>query len=428
MSEKYKLFLTRNRLFDFEGCVSLTANYCGELDSVELNKALKMLSVKEPLITSTVSLAENSDAFVDVNTVEQHFSESGADAVSEILHQQQSGFDFTKELFRFVIIGKSTIGIFAHRAVADVKALLFLMQELIEFYEKRSVLIEPLPIRLFSEKTDVPGCARSPIIDRVSTEMDQKWSGHSREFSAEDYINAKGKYMSASGGRGFAEIDFTNEETAAISARCAELKADVSVAAAYALKTALIKRFGGKKNYNKINAECDMRLYFDVPEDYRVGPFSGAVAIMNPKEKLADSLRAFQKEYYKKATSPFQAFYNDVFLMNVSPSLCDASYMYAAGSFKNKAAKRLAENYGCKANTILDYCFYNFDQSFWRGLSGLSDINAFEAFRINGSFLCSSSLSGERLSIKLLYRTDICKENDAKDVLSETAALLSTLK
>ena len=56
MKRKIKINLSRPRLFDFQNVVSFVGEYKDEFDLKELNKALKMLSVKEPLITSVICL------------------------------------------------------------------------------------------------------------------------------------------------------------------------------------------------------------------------------------------------------------------------------------------------------------------------------------------------------------------------------------
>ena len=58
MKREIKINLSRPRLLDFQNVVSFVGEYKEEFDLKELNKALKMLSVKEPLISSVIELTE----------------------------------------------------------------------------------------------------------------------------------------------------------------------------------------------------------------------------------------------------------------------------------------------------------------------------------------------------------------------------------
>ena len=71
MSEKYKLGLTRNRLFEFDNCVVFAGKYDTSIESLKGEKAIRLLSLKEPLITAKIELEGNGDAFVVVDKVEQ---------------------------------------------------------------------------------------------------------------------------------------------------------------------------------------------------------------------------------------------------------------------------------------------------------------------------------------------------------------------
>ena len=88
MTTNYKIGLSRCRLFDFQNVVTFVGEYKEEFNEKELQKALKMLSVKQPLITSQIELSENSEAILHPERVEPEFIFAEAD-VDELVDDKK---------------------------------------------------------------------------------------------------------------------------------------------------------------------------------------------------------------------------------------------------------------------------------------------------------------------------------------------------
>ena len=71
MSERYKLGLTRNRLFEFDNCVVFAGRYDCSVEQDKGGRAIKLLSLKEPLVTARVELEKDGEAFAVAEQVTQ---------------------------------------------------------------------------------------------------------------------------------------------------------------------------------------------------------------------------------------------------------------------------------------------------------------------------------------------------------------------
>ena len=140
MPERIKLGLTRNRLFEFDNCVSFYGKIKGEFDLAECEKALKMLWVKEPLLSGVVELEEDGKAFVSLNKASPSLEIAQYSALEYIWQKKTDGLDFTKNLFTFAIAEGDSLCICAHTAVADVRSLMYLAGAFMSYYNKNAIL------------------------------------------------------------------------------------------------------------------------------------------------------------------------------------------------------------------------------------------------------------------------------------------------
>lgn len=418
MSEKIKIGLSRARLFSAENCVC----FCGEkkdcFNADTLIKALKALTLKEPIITAAAVLEESGKAFIVTEQNIPMVEELTGNTEDIISDKRKKGLDFSKELFHFSLINGDTLAIFSHTVVSDVKSLFILAGELLGFYDSKVFSIEPAAINIFSDVNDLPVAVKSTLTDKITSEIDEKWLPKEKNFTYDDYLK------SALPDRGVGcyniKLGFSKEETEAIIKRCAELSADVTTAAAFAFFKVFSNRFKTTKKQRGMSVSVDERLYLNKPENYRVGPFNGIFRIIKPKAKevaKVGEFPAFHAEYYRKFTSAYNSFYNDYFLMCISPSLCDASHLYAAGVLKNKTAKKVAENYGCMNKRLIAFGAYNLDQKYWSDLSAFTNIEAFEPFWGRNSFLATVIIKDEKLTLFLDCRENECDENIAAELL-----------
>lgn len=419
MSERYKLGLTRNRLFEFDNAVI----FCGKYNFREdgLQKALKLLCIKEPVITSCITLESDGTAYAVTDSVEQ-LVEFCSESCEEIKKRyEKNGVDFYRKAFEFLYTSDGFLVIVGHTALADAKALMYLAMDLKGFYDSPLKSVQPSVINLLSEKTDLPLEVASPVIDRLSTELDFKWQKGSRVFDVDDYRKAKKAYSDVKGDTGLIREKISASDMSAVREYCREHNMDVVSLVGFAFYDALLQKIPGKKKYNKMNIYADERLFFVNFEDYRIGAYNGTSQVSYKKKftvgDFSERAKAFHLESYKNATSTFKVFYDDVLLMRVSPSLCDATYMNKVGLFKNKAASKVADNYGCSYEKLCDYFYCNFDQEYWRDVKAFEDIYVAEPFKMRCATALDFIINNGEGFVSFRYKVQKCDNSLAREIL-----------
>lgn len=428
MSEKIKLGLTRNRLFEFDNCVLLCGKYNCGFDKERLKKTLKLLCLKEPIITSRIELEEDGTAYVVTDVVGQEirFSEECSEDV--LSHYEENGLDFWDGLFEFSVTADNCLVIAAHTAVADAKALLRLACDFSVFYREPMVSVEPSVINLISEKNNLPIEVASPVIDRLSADLDTKWHKSPKFFSVDDYKKAKESYKKQKASRGHINKTLDSDVVVGLREYCARNNMDVSSAVAFAFYEALVKNIGGKKKFNKMNIYADERLFFDNFNDYRIGAYNGTVsAYLRKKDEtksVDDKAKQFHLDCYKGATSTFKVFYDDVLLMRVSPSFCDSAYMVKAGVFKNKVSQRLADNYGCSSEVICDYFFCNLDQKYWSEADNYTSLDFCEPLKMRSATYLNFIIHNGEGNIVFKFKEDKCDPQKAEKIANDAMEII----
>lgn len=384
MSEKFKLGLTRNRLFALDNTVVFVGECVSAFDEKECAKAIKMLSVKEPIITAAIELNEDSSAYIVTDKCEPCivFSEESLLAVTE--HYERVGLDFSERLFEFTVCGGNTLVIAAHTAACDSKSLLRLAMELVSFYTHQSVSVDPSDIVTFPDMQALPAKLNSPIIDKLSADIESKWRRKRDRFDASDCKRAIEKYSSEKPRVECIEINFSSEESQRLSQYCGDNGIDLSSLVAYGFYDALSGEVNVPKKARKLSAYSDRRLFVSGVEGCLVGAFNGYVDVSvkgkDEKKSEGERAKAFHVARYKGVTSAFRSFYDELLLMKLPAEYCDASYMSAAGCYSSSVAQRLANNYGCNDLRIMAYFSCDMRQEYWSRLSFFDDVKVFEPF------------------------------------------------
>lgn len=431
MSERYKLGLTRNRLFEFDNCVLFCGKIKGGFEETELLKAFKMLCLKEPLVDSKIELQSDGEAFVVTESVEQNINKLSK-PYSEILEDYENdGIDFWDKVFEFSLSSDGFLVIAAHNAVCDAKSLLRLAAELYAFYSKKSVSVEPSAVNLFPEIQSLPVEVASPITDKLSAELDSKWLEKLHMYSVEDYKKAKSVYLENRSSRGELCAVVNKELLSSLKEYCNENNLDVSSVIAFSFYENLVKIAGGKRKYNKMNIYADERFFFTNFKDYGVGAFNGVItADLNKKENgkpLGERVKQFHLNCYKGVTSIFKVFYDESLLMKVSPSLCDSAYMYKVGLSKNNTSKKLAENYGCGCEKICDFFSCNLEQEYWEDLEEFCFAQVFEPLKMRSATYVSFVRRKGEGYIIFKYKKDKCSDSQAQIILENSLQLLKEI-
>ncbi len=424
---KLKLGLTRNRLFEPSNVVLFSGKYNNPLIENEVNKALKMLGARYEIITSVVEFTKGDDASLVTEKVcpKAEFSQLDYCRFKKTL---PLSLDFTKSLFNFFVTADNYLVIVAHTAVADGKSLLRLGKAFSEFYSKKSLSVEPEKIEVFSDFQKLPVEVCSPFTDKLAANLDEKWNKKPLNCELNDYKRLMEQYSINREEVVDVKKIISPEQMKSVFAFCEENDLDISGLFAFCVYECLYENCKGDKKRDKLVVTSDRRFFFQKPNDYTVGAFDGTVEIsfnknMKNKPFLA-RLKDFQRDFYKAMTSVFRSFYDDTLLMKLIPQSCDAAYLYALGFNKNKGARNLAENYTCLNRKLCRYSFFNLEQGYWYELKNYTDVECFDALKMQFDGCVSVVMSEGEGRVYFKYRPERISHETAKSALEKAVEML----
>lgn len=431
MSEKIKLGLTRNRLFEFDNCVGFLGEVEEAFDIAECEKALKALILKEPILTCGIELCENGEGYIVPEMHQPAFEIFEGDKSEYVKNIAFNGFDFSKQLFIFAIINKNTLGIFAHTAVADCRTLMYLASELMAIYQKKSLSVVPAEIKLVSEASQLPASVVSPVVDKLAFDLEMGWQKKTRSFSYSDYKIARDKYLLQKGAVDTISLEIDKALLGELRGFAERESVDVSSLVAFAFYKSLTETLGGKRKYRKLNVQANERVFFPDGDEMQVGAYNGFVVVEEKKKNasgaLADRAKGFHKEIYKRVTSAFKVFFNESLLMRLSPSFPDSQYIYCAGDFKNKYSKKLAEVYGCANEVVGELCSFNLNQNFWAGLDAFERVTPWEPLKMRSTTMITLVEKGDKAQIFFSYKINKVSTDSARIIAEKAMDLLEEI-
>ena len=390
MSEKIRLGVTRNRLFEFENAVTFCGDFPEEYDSSCGVKAMKMLCAKYPLLSGVIDICDDGEAYVYTGRAVPVIEEVNAQREIFIADKRRQGVDFTQTLFEFYVLNGKTLVIFGHTAVSDVRALMILASEFLDFYNRNVISVEECPVDLFSEMYDLPSNVFSPVVTRLASDLSIGWQKKTRVFTTEDYKKARNTY-SAQRGESYTLSKVLPASLMEKLSVFSEINSvDISSVVAYCFYESLVNTLGGKLKYKKLNVQANERLFFD--RRLAVGPYNGFVAVnlIGGKSKSASQVERavlFHNEIYKKVTSSFSVFYIEGLCMRLEGAFCDSAHMCSVDEFKHKYSKKLAEIYGCLNEVAGEFVSLNISQRYWERLRGFSAVFVSEPAKMRASSL-----------------------------------------
>ena len=428
MSEKFKLGLTRNRLFELDNCVGFLGELEEAFDIAECEKALKTLVLKEPILTCGIELCEDGEGYIVPEKHQLTLDAFDGDKNEYLKSISFNGFDFNEQLFSFVIINKNTLGIFAHTAVADCRALMYLASELMAIYQKKNLSVLPAEIKVVSEVSQLPTNVVSPVIDKLASDLEIGWQKKTRVFSYSDYKNAREKYLSHKGNADAISLELSEELMSSLKGFAERECVDVSSLVAFAFYKSLTETLGGKRKYRKLNVQANERVFFPDGDKMQVGAYNGFVVVEEKKKNasgsLTDRAKNFHNEIYKRATSAFKVFFSEYLFMRLSPAFQDSQYVYCAGELKHKYSKKLAETYGCANEVVGEFCSFNLNQKTWSGLDAFESVTPWEPLKMRSTTMITFVERGNKGQLCFTYKTDKISTDSARIIAEGAVDLL----
>lgn len=422
MGEKIKLGLTRNRLFELCNCVSFFGTVEKAFDENDLKKALKMLFIKYPVISSKTELTENNgEAYVVLDSVKPEIDFVEGDCETFVCEKINGGVDFQNKNFEFYVLNGKTFCVFAHTAVADNYFLMILASELMSFYSGKKLSVEETPVCIFSELASIPVKAFSPVTDKLTSELQLRWLKKPLSFSVEDYKNARTKYYDNEGDEKRIKFVLDAEFLNKLKVFSEKNKTDLSSAVAFCYYDSLCKNNVGDKKHKKIYFQTNRRCILSESSKYIQGAHNGLLEAFtegkNKSSSFDDRLKAFHKKVYKSFCSVSGNFGKDFFLMNLSPAFCDSAYISRAGLNKNKASGKLSENHLCGVGEAGEFAFVNFSQDYWQGLGCFKDVSSSEPLKPRSLTFLQFDCGENGAKFILKYREKLVSEEKAEKVI-----------
>ncbi len=432
MYRKIKLGLTRNRLFEFCNCVSFFGTVESAFDENGLRKALKMLFLKYPIISSKTELVKtDGEAYILLDSVKPEIDfveESYDDFVSEKIN---GGIDFSNKNFEFYILNEKTLCIFAHTTVADNYFLMILASELMRFYNVEKLSVEENSVCVFSDLSSIPVKAFSPITDKLTSELQLEWLRKPMSFEVEDYKKARAKYYADEGSEAYVKSAFNSEFLNKLKAFSRNNKMDISSVIAFCYYDSLCKNNIGDKKHKKIYFQTNRRCILSDSSEYIQGAHNGLLDVFTESKKKTSSfderLKVFHQKLYKSFCSVSGNFEKDFFLMKLSPAFCDSAYMSRAGLNKSKISQKLSKNHLCGVDEAGEFAFVNFSQDYWQGLRCFVDVVSSEPLKTRALTFLQFDYSENGARFILKYRDNIIPKEKAEKVLADLIKTIENL-
>lgn len=433
MSEKIRLGLTRNRLFEFDNCVGFLGETEECFDIKECEKTLKTLSLKEPILNCGIELCEDGEAYLVTEKKEVTIESFEGDKDTYLESINSTGFDFSEKLFSFMIINRNTLGIFAHTVIADARSLMYLAGEFMSIYKSKSISVVPSEIKVLSEINQIPSNVFSVVIDRLASDLELGWQKKPRIFEYDDYKKAREKYLSSKKSMAGMSVEIDENLLYNLKAFAESECVDVSSLVAFAFYESLTETLGGKRKYRKLNVQANERVFLSDVNKIQVGAFNGMVVVEKKKNKkmpdtLINNAVAFHEEIYKRVTSAFKVFYNEFLFMRLPASFTDSQYMYCAGEFQHKYAKRLANTYGCANKVVGEFSSFNLGQKIWSSLDVFKKVVPWEPLKMRSSSMITFVQKGGKGSVYFAYKTDEISGSVAKSIAEKAITILEDFK
>lgn len=431
MSEKFKLGLARNRLFEFDNCVSFLGKSTEKFDVNKCQRAFKTLLLKEPVLSCGIELCENADAYLVTDMKEPCLEFFQGDEEAFVQKVKADGLDFLGNLFSFVILNDNTLGIFAHTVVADARSLMYLADEFMNIYKNEVVSVVPSEIIVLSEISQLPSNVLSVVINKLTSDLEVGWQKKTKIFTCDDYERARNKYVSLKKQeQGNIAFEIGEDVLGNLKSFVRNENVDVSSLVAFAFYESLTKLLGGRRKYRKLNVQANIRAFFDDGYKMQIGAYNGIVTVGKPKNKKAPKTfenyaKAFHSEIYKRFTSAFTTFYNEFLYMKLPVSYVDSQYMYCAGEFQHKYSKKLAEVYGCANEVVGEFCSYNLNQKIWENLTYFNKVVLSEPLKMRSTTMISFVEKENSATIYFDYKKEVISDETAQNIIKNAVDLLT---
>ncbi len=427
--DKIKIVAARHFLFEVEPVVSFAGKLAAELSFDDFQKALRKLEVREPLITCSVTLEEDGEAYLLPGTAKSEPQKANVQIYELIDERRKCGFDLSKRLFDFYLIGNETVAIFAHAIVADCKALAYLAGEIAGYAYNSLVSVLPSQITGINSVDDIPSNSVTPLTFNLPNSLNDKWRRKFQKYSLSDLEGLKKAYESFRGEEG--RLVFEIDEKASLNLKniCKERKIDLLSLMTYAFWSSL-KAEKPSSSLKKICIYFDTRKRLVQAKESCGGNYYTRLLLPVSKKMKGGFLNqvcVFHKNLYNKYINNYHFFNFITFFMGLDPFLSDSQYFSSFCTLKSKPSYKIAKIHGVKSPGTLCIRQYNLEQKSKEALLRFSDIIMLRPFSFGEPMAVTWILFNGRIKVILQYKKSFCDDETAKKIADRAVLSINNL-
>jgi NRPS condensation-like uncharacterized protein len=264
--------------------------------------------------------------------------------------EQQSAFDVNRgPLIKFLLLTSprdTDLVVICHHAISDGLSLTYLIKEIAIIVDDPEQDVEPLGLPPAMSEDSFSAKVTPRLLDRMLiSRLNRSWKKEKVLFNEHDYAQLYENYWhTRTIGQNI--VSLAQDTTSALVARChAEcVTVNSTLVTAFALAQRDVQ--GTKESYlRKALVAVNLRHLFKNPPRENVGLFAAGfeVALPSGKGGFWDVAREFNAKIKRLLSDPRKVLGFMAPLNYLDPTVIDAIYFVAYGTFNGEAARRLAK-------------------------------------------------------------------------------------
>lgn len=342
--------------------IIMMARFRGCIQEELLRRVLAKVSQKYPLMNARFAQDnEGVTCFVLENVTEFHIRASEKKTDDEWLDlawdEQQRPFDVDKgPLIKFLLLASAhdtDVVLICHHAICDGLSLTYVIKDIARLLADPGQEVEPLPLPPAMREDSFSLRVRPGLLDRILiNRLNRSWKKEKALFSERDYIQLYRAYWHT---RTIGKNILTLSEgtTSALVSRCHAERVTVNSALMTAFALAQRDVQGTKESYlRKALVAVNLRHLFKKPPGQNLGLFAAGfqVALPSGSGGFWRVAKEFNTKIKRLLSDPKTVLGFMAPLNYLDPTLIDAIYFAAYGSFKSKTAPLVAKRILTRSN------------------------------------------------------------------------------
>ncbi len=330
----------RTHVFAPSISVAVAATIAGKIDEEQLSAAITKAVLNNEILNCKIELNENGEAFYTKTDAAPFMISCFATDWKTVVEQQECiPFDLEKgELIRFFTRIKpdgAQLIMIAHHLAGDGLSLAYLLEDIIKALNGRP--LEDKPLTLFDYGSLPPDSRLNPLMRLMLNFINKKWRKTGKQFAFSEYKTMFQNYWNHH------KTDIYDEEIGENQLSVLKDAANKHGITLNSLLTAAFIKTAGEQVGTGLAASIR-------PKDYRgMGNYATGISIHYAYDTAKDfwaNAQTVHRLIYKKLNTNRDKYFLLQFMNAISPTLIDAVYFSAFGSYENKTAKTVSNLFG----------------------------------------------------------------------------------